>query len=335
MKTQVDKELAFNYFAGRATPLQKQLIDEWVQQPQQEELFYQWLDEWENQQLQYTAEVPHSLAQFQQFMARTTPLPFSASEPESYPLRGLPWRRLLVAASAVLGLGIVLWLFREPLLYRQYATGFGETRSLHLPDGSRATLNANSSLSVPRFGFRFHRREVKLAGEAIFSVTHTRDHKPFVVHTDNKLEVLVLGTEFSVFARPRGTQVVLTEGKVQVQYTPGEKPASQFIMKPGEVASLTPQGQLSVKSVPAPENHTAWARKQFVFDNTSLREISAMLQENYGVRVKISDAKLACQTVSGSFTAQTAEELLGALADILELHLVRQTDYILLSYPTE
>jgi ferric-dicitrate binding protein FerR (iron transport regulator) len=332
METPVDKELLFNYFAGRATPLQKKRIEEWVQQPGQEEQFYQWLDEWENQQPQYAAEMAGSLENYRQFMNHTVPRPARPVLPGHNAGRIWAWPRL-AAASVVLLIGLGLWLLREPLRYRQYTSAYGETRSLELPDGSRVTLNANTTLSVPRFGFGWRSREVRLAGEAVFSVVHTRDHTPFRVVTDNHLAVRVLGTEFSVFARPRGTRVVLTRGKVQVQHTAGRQTVRTLTMKPGEVASLTAKGQLTVTTTPVPENHTAWARKQFVFDNTSLREITSMLLENYGLRVKIEDARLAGQTVSGSFTAGNAEELLQALADILELDLVRQADHVLLAHP--
>lgn len=335
METQVDKELLFDYFAGRATPLQKKRIEEWVRQPGQEEQFYLWLDEWENGQPQYAADLAAGLDKFRQFAGQTAPHPAPArsnAHRQSATRTRRP-ARWLAAASVVLLVGLGLWLFREPLRYRQYTAAYGETRSFQLPDGSHVTLNANTTLSVPRFGFGRRSREVRLAGEAVFSVVHTRDHTPFRVVTDNHLEVRVLGTEFSVFARPRGTRVVLTRGKVQVQHTAGRQPARTLTMKPGEIASLSTRGQLTVTTTAVPENHTAWARKQFVFENTSLQEITTMLLENYGVRVKIEDTGMARQTISGSFTAQTAEELLEALAEMLNLDLVRQADHLLLTHP--
>ncbi len=335
METQVDRELLFNYFAGRATPLQKKMIEEWVRLPGREEQFYQWLDEWENGQLQYTADLMGALNKFHHFTSQTVPRPGLPGTRRQSAGRIRSLGRWLAAASVVWVVGVSLWLFREPLWYRQYTAAYGETRSLELPDGSHVTLNANTTLSVPRFGFGRRSRQVKLAGEAIFSVVHTKDHTPFRVVTDNGLEVRVLGTEFSVFARPRGTRVVLTRGKVQVQHTAGPQPVRVLTMKPGEIASLNPRGQLTVTATPVPENHTAWARKQFVFQNTSLQEITVMLLENYGVRVKIEDTGMADQTISGSFTAQTAEELLEALAEMLDLNLVRHADHLLLTHPAK
>jgi ferric-dicitrate binding protein FerR (iron transport regulator) len=328
---QVTKEILFDYFAGRLTALQRSHIAEWAKDPGHEEWFYQCLDEWERSRLQYPAEVESSLERYRGFLHQ---VPVEETAPPAtahFTPDNRQWYRWLAAACFVLLSGLGLWLYRDTLLYQVHATAYGETRPLELADGSQVVLNANTSLKVPRFNFGRGNREVYLDGEAKFSVSHTRDHRRFVVHTRKGMDVVVLGTEFSVFSRPRGTRVVLTSGKVQIQYQPGTQPGNQLTMKPGDMVTLHENGQLAVKKVAQPEKHAAWALKQFVFENTSLQEISAMLMETYGVRVEIGDKGLASQTLTGSFSAQSADELLQAVSEILEINMTRKGNRIILT----
>ncbi|RYD60857.1 MAG: iron dicitrate transport regulator FecR, partial [Verrucomicrobiaceae bacterium] len=70
MKTQVTKELLFNYFAGRTTAFQKQLIDEWAKDTDNREQFFHWLEIWESQHPQYVADVQTALDRHQMRMAQ-------------------------------------------------------------------------------------------------------------------------------------------------------------------------------------------------------------------------------------------------------------------------
>jgi ferric-dicitrate binding protein FerR (iron transport regulator) len=102
-------------------------------------------------------------------------------------------------------------------------------------------------------------------------------------------------------------------------------------MNPGEMVTLGNGGQLNVKKVRQPEKYAAWTLKQFNFDNTSLQEISVMLFETYGIRVEIEDKQLAGQTLTGSFSAQSADELLQALTQILEIDIIRKPNRIIIT----
>ena len=120
------------------------------------------------------------------------------------------------------------WVYFSKKLFciPRYKTAFGETRTVTLTDGSQVTLNANSSLRVPRFGFGKRTRDVTLLGEADFSIKHLPDDQRFVVQTDKNFEVVVLGTEFLVNTREKGTKVVLNKGKVRLLYQEGRTASS-------------------------------------------------------------------------------------------------------------
>lgn len=333
MKLHVTKELLFEYFAGRVSALQKELIEEWVKEPAQEELFYKYLHEWENGHPQYTVDVAGSLEKYRQLLQQPQASAISSSPFSTTAVvraSRFPWCSWLVAATVFFLLGVGTWFFQEDIFYRTYRTAYSEKLSLVLPDQSKVTLNANSALRVPRFGFGEGTRRVNLTGEANFAITHTSENRRFVVQTGSGVKVVVLGTEFSLFARPRETKVVLREGKVQVQYQASPRQATQLTLKPGEMATLNRRGKLHLQKTDQPEKYAAWQHNQFIFKNTSLQEISAMLRENYGLEVDIKEPDLASQTLSGSFQAQTADELLQALSQVLGMNVIRHDNRVLL-----
>jgi ferric-dicitrate binding protein FerR (iron transport regulator) len=333
MQTEITQELLVRYFAGSATPFQKQLIEEWARHPENREQFYAWLEAWEARHPQYLPDVASAQQRHRLRLANpeTTPSNRGVDEPARPFFARRRWLSLGLAASLAVLLGGG-WVFRETLLNETYATTYGEIRPLTLPDGSRVTLNANSRLWVPRFGFGRRTREVALTGEATFSVVHTPDDQRFIVQTGRNFEVVVLGTEFTVYNRPRGGRVVLNRGKVQLRYGPGTA-ARQLTMKPGDAVTLDRRGQPQLRRLRQPENTAAWRENRFVFEETTLAEIAQLFKETYGLTLQISDPDLARWTVSGSFTARNADELLESLTQAASLRYTRHADRIVLTVP--
>lgn len=316
MKEGINKELIFSYFSGRATAIEKEIIDQWASQSQGKELFFIWLQEWENQNLQYQADVEKGLSRHQLRMSREDrPMAVVENNP-SLPERLVLWwpGGSWFAAAMVLIIVSAGWLSRDSIRYQTFSTSFTETKRLQLADGSKVVINANSSLRIPRFGFGEKMREVYLTGEADFNITHTKDHKRFIVHANDNLDIEVLGTEFNVYARPRGTKVVLNKGKVQLNYRDGRS-VRQLTMSPGDLVTMDNNGIKSVTKTENPQNYSAWKAHRFIFENESLMEICHLFEDNFGVKVQIPDSTLARQTISGSFTALNAEELLEILTD--------------------
>lgn len=203
-------------------------------------------------------------------------------------------------------------------------------KSFVLTDGTQVTLNANSSFKVPRWGFGDAKREVYLTGEADFSVTHSSTNQKFIVKTDKNFEVVVLGTEFSVFARPRSANIVLKKGKVLVNYKEG-KIAKQLIMKPGELVTFNKNNKALLKPVIQPSIFSLWKEKRFVFDETQLSDVAQMLEETYGLKVTINNRELAERKIMGSFRAENVDELLHTISELLDINVIRQEDKVQLS----
>ncbi|MBO9616319.1 MAG: FecR domain-containing protein [Dyadobacter sp.] len=325
MKDPINKELIFNYFSGNATALEKDLIDRWSTDPRAREQLFIWLVEWENQNIQYNADVEQALTRH---FARMDELAVESDEP---PAVARPVLRLRAQKSRLIAAAVALvvlaggWLVRDRMRYEIHTTGFGQIERLVLPDGSKVVLNANSTLRVPRFGFGKTTRDVYMTGEADFAITHTASHQKFIVHTEKNFDVEVLGTEFNVYARPRRSRVVLNKGKVKLHYLKGSE-TDQIVMRPGDLVTFDAPGHASLRKTTNPANYSAWKAHRFVFENESLREICDLFEDNFGLKIQIPDSTLAAQTVSGSFTALNAEELFEILADDSGLSYSRSED---------
>ncbi|SEJ58922.1 FecR family protein [Dyadobacter sp. SG02] len=326
-KSLLSKQVIQNFFEGKTTQMQNILIQEWLENPANRELYFQWLDEWEIENPQFTPDVEqgyqrslHTVQTDADFQATDpsasdTPTAGHASRMHRGAGRGRLWVfKWTAAASVALVMGA--WLLSDYWFYKQYETGYGEVRTVVLPDSSRVTLNANSVLSIPRFGFGGGTREVKLKGEAEFAVKHTVDHSKFIVRTPDKLEVKVLGTEFIVYSRERGSKVVLSQGSVQLRSL-NELNPRPMLMKPGDVATMSTQGTLTLKHSERLSAHQAWKQRLFMFENTPVSEIAYQISEHFGVNVVVADSTLARRTIGGTFNASDPANVLKVLSDVL------------------
>ena len=211
-----------------------------------------------------------------------------------------------------------------------YATDYGQKRTLVLPDGSNIILNAHSTVSFPKYWFLHDTRQIKLSGEAYFNVRHTPDHQKFVVETIDGLQVEVLGTEFNVSDRGQKSQVVLVTGKVRLRKEQNQlfKPA---IMAPGELAEVSKTTASLEKKKINPAFYIAWKDNKLNLDNTSLREVATLLEQNYGKRVRFSNQSLADLKITASLNTGNLNDLLLTLSETFNLKIIRRQQEILIS----
>ena len=322
------KSTLFDYLAGRANPMKRQLVETWLRDDANRSTFHAWLLEWERLHPQIDPDTDAAFDRLLRRIDADEPVsPFRAGESAGTERRVTWFPRWLVAATVLLLLSAGLFLSRDRILYRTYRTAYGQTRPIQLPDGTLVTLNANSTLRVSRWFFgRFGDggRAVWLAGEAEFSVTHQPNHQRFVVRTDNDFRVEVLGTVFSMYARPQRAQVVLSRGKVRV-----DAGRQQLLMKPGDRVTLR-HGHLHRYQTPRPDRYAAWKNHQFVFDGTSVADVCQLLTDTFGRRVTPADSTLARRAISGQFRAYTADELLQVLTEVLNLRVEKRPDHLIL-----
>jgi transmembrane sensor len=244
--------------------------------------------------------------------------------------RKLQWYYLAAAVSAIL-ITVAFWQPDTQHITSTYHTNYGETQEVILPDGSMVTLNANSSLYFDSEQYN-NVREVWMQGEAYFKVSKLVSNKgetaKFIVHTDD-LEVEVLGTQFNVNTRRTATKVVLTEGKVKLNMIQrgGGQPVT---ILPGEMVTYTP-AQKDVKRENVNLNvYTAWKQQELIFEDTPVQEIIELLEDNYGLKIRLQNKEAAIRHYTGTFKNPEPDIILMALTALFNLEMEHQNNVITL-----
>lgn len=317
----INKAILMSHFSGGSTPLQKKLIEEWLVLPENVEYYYECLDEWENKNAQFVAD--DSLAFRKVQLDKIQDQPLVANKTIK-----LFSRRIAVAVVLVFLLGSAVLLSKDAILNKSISTNYGEIKQVILPDGTIVTLNANSEIKFSRFNFSKKTREVLLNGEADFSVVHTKSNQQFVVKTDNDLAVTVLGTQFSVYNRKRKSAVILRKGKVELSYLSTNTNQNKLlILKPGDKFVKNDRGADEIQLLNT-EASIAWKNHDFLFDGTPLSEVASTINDNFGVRLIFQNKDLSGRKISGTFHAETAEELIDAIAQLLDVNYKKKNNLI-------
>ena len=170
---------------------------------------------------------------------------------------------------------------KEEIHMMEVRTNPGMTTSVELPDGTEVVLNSSSSLRYPS-RFADDKREVKLVGEAFFSVA--KDEKKFIVGTLNNSEIAVHGTEFNVeaYKGSRTVQTTLVSGKVSFSYVDNGR-RNNVMMIPGQkVIYDIVREKVVVKEVNV-DVETCWKDGRLIFRNTPFEDILKSLSKRYNV----------------------------------------------------
>ena len=235
------------------------------------------------------------------------------------------WSKM-IAACFIGMLAIASWYFYQNRTI-EYATVYEELKYIDLPDGSKVTLNANSSFQTKGNWKDLADREVWLEGEAFFEVNAEpiKGNRKFIVHVGD-LDVEVLGTKFNVYTRANHTKVVLTEGHVNLALKGGSS-LNKMDMKPGEMSIYLAKEKRLNKSIVNTDVHTSWKSDVLVFDNTPLSHILDILQFYYGFEVKVENKKLLDRKLTGDIANENFEDLLKAISTAFNVKVKQKDDH--------
>jgi len=166
-------------------------------------------------------------------------------------------------------------------------TNKGNQYQVILPDGSKAFLNANSTLTYP---LRFLKdvRSVRMRGEIYFEIAKMESGSagkkrrvPFYVETENQ-KIEVLGTHFNVYAYEDEpyTTTTLLEGSVRVTSKKGNE---SVLLKPGQRALLNEAFRVEDVDI---SQEVAWINGDFVFKGEELGSLLRKISRWYNVDVE-------------------------------------------------
>ena len=246
--------------------------------------------------------------------------PISPPRAKSRALVSRYWRQI---AAVLVGIALLAGYQYYFLSDRVHTTAYGESEQVVLPDGSTVMLNANSVLRYERRWSLDQPRRVTLTGEAFFSVTHQANDQTFVVQA-NDLAIEVLGTEFNVNHRRDETEVMLREGSVRLDWSASERATvlpddtlRHLTIKPGELVVFS--SDTLVKKEVNPRVYAAWTDDEWLFEQTPLSEVFAMIEDNYGYQVVTEPSTIADKVFTAEIHEADLDLLLNFLSESFDL----------------
>ena len=183
----------------------------------------------------------------------------------------------------------------EELVYNTMRIPVGGFYQLALSDGSKVWLNSMTELRFP-VAFTGEERKVYLTGEAYFEVAPDSKH-PFIVVTEEGMEVKVYGTEFNMNTYQHGVvQTVLVSGKVGIRVNATGK---EVMLAPRQMAEYSEKtGMVRVEDTD-PYRYIAWKDGEFVFERETIEEIMERLGRWYDVKVFYENESLKQKRFTG------------------------------------
>jgi len=206
------------------------------------------------------------------------------------------------------------------------STAKGEFRRVPLQDKSIANINSGSQIEV---AFTKQQRRINLRrGEAWFEVAKDKS-KPFIVEAGDAL-VRAVGTAFSVRRLATGSEVLVTEGTVEVWSRDGT--AQKRLVTAGEHAFLA----TDAKAIPVtrqPEEVSrklAWREGKLVLASQTLSEAVADFNRYSPKTIVILDPALQDKRLIGQYQLDAPELFAKDVSMILDVPILITSEKILI-----
>lgn len=298
-KDPVDIMLLFAYFAGAVSGHEREQVDVWLNQSEDNRLFlanaYQLYYSSQTLDLMQNIDSQKALQQLKRRAKRKR--------------RQAQVKQLSSGLFVLLLVGVFagIWLHVRPaqvgeMQYVEVRSTSGLISRVELPDGSSVWLNSGSYLKYP-VRFANGEREVYVTGEAYFSVVKAEQSNAFVVHTLDDVSIRVVGTEFNVDAYAANGRITTTVVKGAVVVRCGQ--AEQLALAPEQQLVYNRQTKLAQTCTTYLPKDIAWKGGEIVFRNTPFEEALWILSKRYQVHFVVQRPSLRENSFTGTFTDQS------------------------------
>ena len=207
--------------------------------------------------------------------------------------------------------------------FNQLIVPIGKRSSITFADGSKLWVNSGSKVIYPA-QFADHNREIFIEGEIFLDVVHD-EKRPFIVKT-KKMEIRDLGTQFNVSAyeNESSCNVVLVEGKAEVQV----KGRKKHSLSPNQLLTYNDSNdQISIQDVNT-QDYVAWKDGYYLFKHQKMNIVLEKLCKYYGIKI-IWDEKVNQLTCSGKLDLkEDLEKVFSVLQKAAPIKIEQKNEYI-------
>ena len=276
------------YLSNSATADEMKELDEWIAS---NEDFHDWL---ENQVDDSSAEMD---AEKQADILAKIHEKIAVQSKQKFVLPG--WAKTVAAVALIVLMAVSAAIYfrsNQPnmIQYAEIGALRGQKASVTLPDGTKITLNSESTLKYST-NYNQSDRAVELVGEAYFEVAKNKKI-PFVVKA-GKLEIEAKGTAFNIKAYPTDNSIstTLTEGKIEVK-----TPVDVLSMIPNERMEYNNADQTFRKlTLTDAEGSIGWLNDELSFENATLAEVVANFSRIYNIDIQFASESIKEQRFTG------------------------------------
>lgn len=302
MNQQLENSLV-KYFSGEAGLEEQKLVENWKSENRKE---------FENYRKAYSiklfSEQKYSPKNKAQEIILKAELKKAIAAKNTYRM----WFRIAAVFIGLMTIGVMMSSYNRTLSYH-HTNHTATTETLEMPDGSEIILAANSSINYKLGWLGNFKRELNFNGRAYFHITKNPE-QPFTVNAEN-LKVTVLGTQFTINEIGENTQVVLSEGRVQLRSKAIESTIE--LSQPGDQVIVNNQSIIKHNNVDA-ALYAAWKEEKLFFNNCSVSEIVNLLNDSYHVQLNLNDEKMLNKKLLGSAPSDDPQLIIKALSQILQ-----------------
>lgn len=233
---------------------------------------------------------------------------------------------IAAVGAVVVGVALLGWFLDKPQSISpgdpsMLASRVGEVREVQLDDGSRITLDTDTSLRVRLSAAD---RVIDLErGRARFMVAHDAT-RPFIVQVAGA-EVVATGTAFDVSSRNR-VVVHLLQGGVEVRlagWKDSGNPALRLRLRPGEQLSFM-RGQVApLSAMSARPSDEQWISGVKSLDDVPISDLIAEANSYSDTKIVLADQDLGTHEIFGDVHIRDIEAVAQAIATYLEAEIDR------------
>ncbi|NEM97840.1 FecR family protein [Pontibacter burrus] len=233
------------------------------------------------------------------------------------------WKWLMrVAAILLLGVaGYVIYYAATNVTYITTATQTATIETVELPDGSKVTLNSNSTLRYPDKLTGDTREVYLLHGTAFFDVARNTE-KPFIVNIGNST-VTVLGTSFNIEVSGDIIELNVETGRVEFEAREG---GEKMILNAGSGLLYNTAQQATRTFASANRNSSSWLSGTLRFKDAPLSDVFESIENHFGVTIEVmlDDSLSSYNKLNASFDDSTLQEVLDVLTELYPIQVTQQ-----------
>ncbi|WP_372753973.1 FecR family protein [Mariniflexile sp.] len=209
------------------------------------------------------------------------------------------WFKPFLRVAAILAICFGAYYYTTTL-DTTVTTKLAQKTMVELPDNSKVSLNAKSTLVFNKSTWKKH-RDVELNGEAFFKVAKG---STFHVNTTSGT-VTVYGTEFNIKQRDNYFEVICYEGLVGVKYKSQEtklKAGDSFLIIDGKTIAKEKENR----------SQPSWLNNESTFKSLPFKEVIAEFERQYNVDIQLLNID-DTQLFTGSFAHSNIDVALKAI----------------------